>query len=263
MGHFLYGGHNSVSRGGLAPSLSSMAVNGSRTSPVFPPCFFRPRLSGAARWTQALLRSLRAYDCGLFFIFWTWVRGRIGWKKAFVAMATLITTGFSLGLCQLAPTFQFARLSNRWSWDSSEIMRDCFVPENFHFLINPFFMGIPENNYHGTGGYAEVVIYLGVIPIGLALVGLGSLLKRPIVQWLGVVAVLSMALAMADSTLPTHYVFLFFSKIIPGLSHNREVSRIMVLTTFALACLAGLALDAWARYWRGKSDCPVLSRQLS
>ncbi len=259
MGHFLFGGHNSV--------------NGAAWLPLV--------LYGLKRFLDlrqfsALLLSSAAFGCLSldampqyvfytlmitgFFLVWTWISGGINWKGLLKTEVLFIAMSFSLGLCQLAPTFQMAQLSNRWSWNMKEIMRDCFVPENFRFLISPFSMGIPEHDYHGTGGYAEVIIYIGVIPIILAFFGFWGLLKRPMVRWFGLVAVLSMLLAMADSTPFTHYVYMFFSKILPGLSHNREVSRIMVLTAFALACLAGLALDAWTRYWRQKPGLPGLSR---
>jgi hypothetical protein len=194
-----------------------------------------------------------------FFLVWAWMRREINWKEFWGAEAMLILLGFSLGLCQMAPTYQFSLLSNRMLWDSRDFMRDAFVPANFQFFINPFFAGDPEN-YHGTGGYAEVVVYVGLIPFFLALLGFVGLLKRPIVLWMGLVAVLSMALAMADTTMITHYIYLFFSKLIPGLSRNRVPSRIMVLTTFVLACSAGLTLDAWTRYWQGKKSLPGLFR---
>ncbi len=186
-----------------------------------------------------------------FFLLWAWMRGGINWKEFLGAESAFILIGFSLGLCQMAPTYQFALLSNRMLWDSHDFMRDAFVPANFRFFIDPFFAGDP-GNYHGTGGYAEVIAYLGLIPIFLALLGFVGLRKRPVVWWLGLVAVLSMTLAMADTTTPTHYIYLFFSKFIPGLARNRVPSRIMILTTFVLACMAGLTLDVWTNYWRNQ-----------
>ncbi len=197
-----------------------------------------------------------------FYLVWAWLGGRIHWKEFLAAEATFVVVGFSLGLCQIAPTAQFALLSNRWSWNSTDLLRDSFVPANFRFLIDPFFMGTPDNYHGGTGGYAEVIFYIGLAPIFLALLGLATLWRKPLVGWLGIVAALSMAYAMADNTTVTHYIYLFMSKAVPGLSHNRVPSRMMVLTTFALACLAGLSLDAWAAYWRNKIRNPTPLRTL-
>jgi hypothetical protein len=196
-----------------------------------------------------------------FYLLWAWWTGRMTWKTFLAAEAVFVALGFSLGLCQIAPTAQFAGLSNRWSWTLSDLLRDSFVPGNLRFLIDPFFNGTPDQ-YHGTGGYAEVIFYIGLAPIFLALAGLGTLWRRPWVIWFGLVAFFTLAYAMADTTTPTHYVYEFLSKTVPGLSHNRVPSRILVLTTFALACLAGLALDAWVVFWRNKAGLSGPSRAL-
>lgn len=66
-------------------------------------------------------------------------------------------------------------------------------------------------------------------------------------------ALLCTALAMASSTPITNAVFMFFFKYLPGFSHNRSLARIMLLTYFALACLAGMGVEAWAEFWRRKA----------
>ncbi len=186
------------------------------------------------------------------YLAWAWFRKELAFKEALGAGVAFLAVGLSLGLCQLAPTFEFARYSNRWGFGWESIMRDSFNPVNLRFFIDPFFAGGPgAGPYHGIGGYAEVIIYLGLIPIFLAISGLGFLFKKSIVVWLVLVAVLTMSLAMADTTTVTHYVYLFFYKFFPCFSNNRVPSRILVLTTFSLACLAGMALDAWIRRWRG------------
>lgn len=196
-----------------------------------------------------------------FYLLWAWFSRRINWRAFLGAEVLFVVLGFSLGLCQIAPTAQFAELSNRWSWTLSDLLRDSFVPGNLRFLIDPFFNGTPDQ-YHGTGGYAEVMFYIGVAPIFLAVAALGTLWKRPWVLWFGLVAVFTLAYAMADTTLPTHYVYVLLSKTVPGLSHNRVPSRMLVLTTLALACLAGLALDAWVDFWKGKTGLSGPARAL-
>jgi len=252
MAHFVWGGHNSI--------------NGSSWIPLV--------LYGLKRFTDtrhlsALLIAAGAFGCCAldgtpqydlytlmaagFFLAWVWIRDRSRWREVVAGGAVFLVLGLSLGLCQLAPTLQLSLLSNRTTWGMDRIMVDDFDPGNFRFLIDPFFNGVPLKDYHGRGGYAEVCIYVGLIPLFLAILGLGALRKKTWVPWLGLLALLSAVLAMADTTVVTHYLYLFFSKLIPGLSQNRQPSRVLILATLALAALSGLALDSWSSHWRAKN----------
>ena len=261
MAHFVWGGHNSI--------------NGSSWIPLV--LYGLKRFADIRRFSTLLIAAGAFGCCALdgtpqydlytliaaaFFLAWVWVRDRSRWREVAAGGAVFLILGLSLGLCQLAPTFQFSLLSNRAGWGMDRIMVDDFVPGNFRFLIDPFFNGVPLQDYHGTGGYAEVCIYVGLIPLFLALLGLVALRKKAWVPWLGLLAVLSVVLAMADTTVVTHYLYLFFTKIIPGLSQNRQPSRILILATLSLAVLAGLALDAWSGYWRGKARLAAPQRSL-
>jgi hypothetical protein len=185
---------------------------------------------------------------------WAWLGRKINWKELLGAEAILIFLSFSIGLCQMAPSYQFAHLSVRWTWHLPDILTDVFLPQYFHFFINPFFQGGPgHGDYQGTWGYQEVVAYIGLAPLFLAVAGFFRLMfKRPLVWWFALVALWGTVLAMADSTKVTFYIFLFFYKFLPGFCHNRSVSRILLLTEFALSCLAAMGLEAWMDYWRRK-----------
>ena len=252
MAHFVWGGHNSINGSSWIPLVLyglKRFVDSRRFSAL---------LIAAGAFGFCALDGTPQYDlytmmAAGFFLLWVWIGDRSRWREILAGSAVFIITGISLGLCQLAPTFQLSLLSNRTTWGPDRIMVDDFVPGNFRFLVDPFFNGIPLKDYHGTGGYAEVCIYVGLVPLFLAILGLVVLRKRTWVLWLGFVFVLSAILAMADTTLVTHYLYLFFSKIIPGLSQNRQPSRILILATLVLAVLAGLALDAWSAYWRSKT----------
>ncbi|HUO56931.1 MAG TPA: YfhO family protein [bacterium] len=197
--------------------------------------------------------DLYTYLFSALFLLASWMSGRIKIWQLVTGSFLFVTVSLSLGLCQIAPTGEFALLSNRWHWSTHDLMRDALVPENLQFFINPFFMGEPMVNYHGTGGYAEVQSYIGRLPLLLALGGVIWFRKRPMAIWLGMTAVLSVILAMANTTPFTDKIYLLVAKYIPGFSHNRIPSRIMLLATFALASLAGLGLQAWSIYWRGKN----------
>ncbi len=260
MAHFVWGGHNSINGASWLP----LALYGLKR--FVDSNRFSALLVAAGAFGLGALDGTPQYDlytlmAAGFLLLWAWAWGKLDGKAFLGASLSFLGIGLSLGLCQLAPTYQLSRLSERNLWTTENIMRDAFVPSNLRFLINPFFAGTPDN-YHGVGGYAEVCIYLGLVPLFLALGGMALLWRRPWVAWLGLTVVLSMCLAMADTTTVTHYIYLFFAKIVPGLSQNRQPSRIMVVTTLALASLAGLALDAWAGYWRDRHRLPPSSRQL-
>ncbi len=183
---------------------------------------------------------------------WGWVRRKITFKQLLLSEIVFVFVSFSLSLCQLAPAYQFARLSDRWVWQWNDLMKDYFSPSYLRILIQPFALGMPGGDI-GRWGYHEIIIYIGLIPFFLASLGfLWLFLKRPFVWWLFLVILFSTLLAMGDSTTFTHSFYLFFFKYLPGFGHNRSIGRIMVVTAFALSSLAGLGLDAWFRYWRGQ-----------
>jgi len=198
--------------------------------------------------------DMYALIAGGFWLAWAWIGRKINWKELCGALACLLFLSFSIGLCQLAPGYQFAHLSSRWFWEWGDIMKDVFRPEYFRFFIDPFFLGGPgHGDYRGQWGFQEVVAYVGLLPLFLALGGFLWLMKRkPLVWWFALLGLLGCILGMADSTTPTHYIYLFFYKFIPGFGHNRSVARIMLLAEFSLACLAALGLENWIDFWKGK-----------
>ncbi|HUO57542.1 MAG TPA: hypothetical protein VMV05_05135 [bacterium] len=254
MGH-LYAGHNAI-------------VNAGCWLPMI--FHFLRRFNGGGKWWPLVLASVFMGFCelegmpqvnlyavmfGLSLLAWGRWRGWIGWNKLFVGAGGFLFLSISLGLCQLAPTYQFAKLSDRWHWYWKDLMKEFFDPAYFRFLIDPFFMGKPGISYDGTWGYHEIILYVGLLPFFLAVAGIPALIrKRPVVSWLIFALLLSVGLAMADSTRLTHDLYMFFFLFLPGFGHNRSVSRITCVTSFALACLAGLALDAWVQYWKGKPE---------
>ncbi len=252
MGH-LYAGHSSI-------------VN---AASWIPSILYGLRVFAARRQASGLIFGSAAMGCCIlegmpqinmyammlagFFMGWSLVSEKLGWKRFLAGVVFFLALSISAGLCQLAPTYQFSRLSERWAWGTSDLMKEYFSLANFRLLVQPFFTGGP-GTFAGTWGYHEIILYVGLVPLFLALTGLMSLFrKRPMVLWLGAVILLSTMLAMADATPFTHCVYTVFSRFLPGFSHNRSVNRISVLTTFALACLAGMAVDEWSRFWKAKA----------
>ncbi len=188
---------------------------------------------------------------------WGWIRRKINWIQLLGAEITFIFISISCALCQLAPAYQFAQWSDRWIWQWNDLMKDFFSASYFRVLIQPFSLGTPGGDI-GRWGYHEMIIYIGLIPIFLALFGLLWLFpKRPFVWWLFLIGLFSTLLAMGDSTPFTHSFYLFFFNYLPGFGHNRSVGRIMVITAFVFSCLAGLGLDGWIRFWKVKSLSPA------
>ncbi|HTA76374.1 MAG TPA: YfhO family protein [bacterium] len=174
-----------------------------------------------------------------------------------IAGAMLVGFSILLSLCQLLPTLELIPLSNRWHWDYAQIMTDYLRPLFLFFFIKPFFLGSPLNQtfdlVHWGGGYHELCAYIGLVPILLALAGLITIRRNPLIGWFWALSILFTLLAMGDSSALTHSVFQFFYDFVPGFGRNRSVARIMVLTFFCLACAAGLTLELWRQFWENRT----------
>jgi hypothetical protein len=200
--------------------------------------------------------------CG-FYMVWYWLRGKLSGKKIILSIFGFFIFSLILAACQLVPTTEFAKLSDRWTWSYSNIMCDYTSPENLIYFLKPFYRGSPLNGtYSGPWGYHELATYIGLVPIFLAVVGLVFLKRRPVIGCFWFLSALFTVLSMGDSTSFSHHVFKFFYDFVPGFGHNRSVGRIMILTLFCLACVAGLALDEWSKFWKNKNLQSVGTRFL-
>ncbi len=175
-------------------------------------------------------------------------------KKNFLPFAGAIATGFLLDAPYLAVTWEAYKFSPRDVVAVPEI-RSIFLVQWSHIfsLFNPDWLGNPGTyNYLGAGSYYDKALFIGVVPLVFALIGLFGK-KPPLEKFLwGVVAG---TLLMGFSSPFSQWLF---SMPIPILS-TMLPSRIFYLTTFALAVIAARQFDAG----KTRSLRPVIAAYLS
>lgn len=145
--------------------------------------------------------------------------------------------GSGLAAIQLVPTFELFGNSTI-TQKSSEFIFQTFLLPLRHLvtiLIPNFFGSQATYNFFGPGSdYVETIAYVGLIPVFFAV-----FTKR--ISFFSVLAVISIA-----ATLDWFGTRFLYSLPIPVLSSDVP-SRIFVLSTFAIAILAGLGFDAWIK----------------
>ena len=155
---------------------------------------------------------------------------------------------------QWIPTLQFISLSSR-NVDVLDFNNPgWFIPwQNLVQFIAPDFFGNPTTlNYWGVWNYAEFVGYVGILPFILAVF---SLFFRQDKKTLFFGAGFFISLIFS---LPTFFAKIPFVLGIP-LIETSQPTRLLFITTFSLAVLAGLGLDNFVKTRNRKIFYPVIS----
>jgi hypothetical protein len=150
---------------------------------------------------------------------------------------------------QWVSTLRFTLKSNRVVEQQDVLTREGFFikPKQLVQLIAPDYLGNPATqNYRGEWNYAEQVIYVGIIPLVLALVSLSNQITgannnpKKIVSRFSTWLVLTGLLLATDNLvarLPYRIQVPFWSDLQP--------TRLSYLTTFGLSVLAALGMDSF------------------
>ncbi len=188
-------------------------------------------------------------------LYWRWrepQRTRI-WQLAAGAAGLALL----LSAAQLLPTLEYMLNSQRAaSVDLAEAFTYSFWPWRLIGLLAPNFFGNPaQGTYWGYGNFWEDAIYVGLLPLLLALAAMWSLRRqpgqRPLLAFLGTLSALSLVLALGDNT----PIFPWLFKHVPGFSLFQSPARWTIWLVFALALLAAYGAEAWRRpagralYW--------------
>ncbi|MEI6513562.1 MAG: hypothetical protein WCO51_09855, partial [bacterium] len=169
-----------------------------------------------------------------------------------------IILGFLLSLPQVLPALELSRHSHRQvvaSEDGYFAYSALAMPlANLVTYFVPDFFGHPmDGDYWGWTNYAENALFVGIIPLLLALYGLfrrgGSREKWFFLTLIGI------ALLMALGTAINR----FFYFLVPGFSSTGSPARVLVLAAFALAILSGLGLERMLRDSSEKSLKPLIT----
>lgn len=188
-------------------------------------------------------------------LFWSWraeERWRI-WRLALSAGGLALL----LSAAQLLPTLEYLLNSQRAaSVDPAGAFTYSFWPWRLIALFAPNFFGNPaHNNYWGYGNFWEDAIYVGQLPLLLALAAIWVLRRqsqqRRLLAFLGALSVLSLLLALGDNT----PIFPWLFEHVPGFNLFQSPARWTIWLVIALALLSAYGVDAWRRptgralYW--------------
>jgi hypothetical protein len=159
-------------------------------------------------------------------------------KKVLLSYILLTTSYLLLTAIQWLPTLQFINLSAR-AQDRAYVSIDgWFIP--FRHLIQflaPDFFGNPATlNYWGTWNYGELVGYIGMLPLLLALFAIAFRRDKKTLFYTSAV------LGSLLFAFPTWFAQIPFLLHLPFLS-TAQPTRLLALTTFALAVLASFGFE--------------------
>jgi hypothetical protein len=175
-----------------------------------------------------------------------------------VGVAAAGALAFALAAPQLLPTLEYLTQSYRaQTLDPAFALTYSFWPWRFLGLLAPGAFGTPVlGDYWGYGNFWEDAIYIGVLPLLLALVALvrGCLRRGPhvsLARFLSAVGIATIVLALGSHT----PVFPWLFRRVPTFSLFQAPTRWMLLLDLCLALLAGAGASAWAKvegralYW--------------
>ncbi len=171
------------------------------------------------------------YASGSYLLFRCWQR-RLGWKFTILAALAMGGAALALGAPQWIPSLEMARLSPRAGL-SYEAVAQGFRPAELIGLILP-----------RLGEWAP--LYVGLIPLGLALLALILIRRGEIAYW-GTLVLTCLFLSLGYNG----FLYPVFYRIAPGFQLFRDQERAAYLIALGLAVLAGYGyaeiLHRWPR----------------
>ena len=179
-----------------------------------------------------------------------------------IGLSLAALMGVAMAAVQLFPTAVYLMQSQRSAAVDMEFaLNYSFWSWRFLGLLAPGIFGSPvTGDYWGYGNFWEDAIYVGMLPLLLALGGIASVMlkkystdrsPRSLIGWLLFVAATSFLLALGKNT----PIFPWLYKHIPTFDMFQAPTRISIWAVFALALLAGIGTQKWRRpegrglYW--------------
>lgn len=162
-----------------------------------------------------------------------WQRGGSG--------ALAVALGAALAAVQLYPTLELSRVSERQAGVPYEVATSFSLwPGQLLGIVFPAFFGSQsQGDWWGPGPFWEGVLYVGVLPVLLALYG-GRLAPRRYTLFFAVLAFVGLFLALGKY----NPLFPFFFHSFPGFASFQAPARLCLWATFGMAVLAGYGWEA-------------------
>jgi hypothetical protein len=168
------------------------------------------------------------------------------------SMIGVLTLGGLAACVQILPILQLFVLSTREALNWSTANRFVFRPGHLINFLFPHFFGNPSTgSYFAPGNVWEACVYIGWLPLLLALYTAVRHIRRPAVLFFTLFGAISLWLAMGR--FGGLYWIAFY--VVPGLKSFHDPARFTYLTTLALSVLAAIGLrqmreQGVARRWR-------------
>ncbi|NLE45935.1 MAG: hypothetical protein GX620_14540 [Chloroflexi bacterium] len=176
-------------------------------------------------------------------VFHAWIAWRNRRRPAAAArplalLAIMTISGLIIAAVQLLPLAELALRSARHAMSDYQFAaRFSWPPGYLLTLIIPNFFGEPvRTGYWGDGLYDEVILYIGILPLGLAI--LGTRMRHRLTPLLIALGLGSLLLAFGQYGI-LHRLFYQF---VPGFSMTRAPARAGFLFTLAASTLAAQAV---------------------
>lgn len=164
-----------------------------------------------------------------------------GARAPYVAAAgAALGLGLLLAACQILPTAELARLSNRARLTYESFGDPSLPPSHLLLMLIPNAFGGPEAGPYWFAplgwSLSEAAGYVGLVPLTLAFASLPLARTRPHVRFWLAYGLAAVVMALGQFS-PLHRLLYF----VPGYNLFRSPARNLMQVDFALAVLAGLA----------------------
>lgn len=198
--------------------------------------------------------QLAAYTlllAGAWALFWALQAPQPSWPRTIGRFLAAAAGALTLSAVQLLPTAEYLLNSQRAEQVSPTLaMTYSFWPWRFLTLLTPNLFGSPaQGNYAGYGNFWEDAIYIGLLPLLLAVFavargGRGEMPRANLTalrRFLIGVVLASFPLALGSNT----PLFPWLFEHIPGFALFQAPSRLTIWAVFAIAALAAIGVERW------------------
>ncbi len=190
---------------------------------------------------------------GFWLLYSGWVNGRIkGVGRALIRFGLTGLAAVCLSAVQLLPTVEYLMQSQRSSsYAYQAAMTYSFWPWRFLTLIAPDFFGNPgRGDYWGYVAFWEDAIYIGVLPLFLAIsTVIKSKKQRSDTKYTGLtrfvwgIIITAFIFGLGENT----PIFPFLFKNVPTFDMFQAPARYLIWAVWGLSLLAGIGAHDWRR----------------
>jgi hypothetical protein len=188
-----------------------------------------------------------------FYLLGSWLFRCVSFKTFLFSGLGLAVAFLALAALALLPQSEYAMLTNRWGWHYGDIMDNWVAPDSLPTFLLPL-RGSPfdSTGFKTVKSYHETCNYIGYFPLLLFFSGFFLFRKIPKVLWFSLTVLFFTLMAMGIANPISKAIFDFFYHFVPGFNHHRTIGRIMVISTFFMACSAGLIMDFLKNHFQNR-----------